>query len=83
MIKVVRESENTVKVTGDEKLYSIESAGIVVIAPMRPKSCQITFWTEEDWAKAVETEKKRIERKIQKQAKLQSVQSKNTEAKQE
>ncbi len=65
--QVIRESENTVKIVGEGKLYSMESAGVIVVSPLRPKSCTVTFWTEEEYAKAVKQAMLKAEREAKKQ----------------
>jgi pantothenate synthetase len=59
-MKIVRESDGLLTISADKKLYSLESAGIAIIAYQRIKSAQVSFWTEEEWAKEVEKAKKKL-----------------------
>lgn len=69
MVKVTK-IENGFQVVYDKQPYALESAGIVVIAPSRVKSANITFWTEEEWKQQIEKERHKVELQVAKQAGL-------------
>jgi hypothetical protein len=76
MVKVTLEKASPncfeFKVSHTDKLYAIESGGIVVISPMRVKTCQVTFWDETEWAKALEKANRKAEREQKKALLIQS-----------
>ena len=77
-MKIIRESNGLLTVTDEKKLYSLQCGNVVVIAEQRIKSAQVYFWSEEDWAKMVAKEKKRLEREIKKATTVSSKQKGET-----
>jgi hypothetical protein len=57
-MKINHESPFTLTVSSPEKLYSLENDNILVVAHQRIKTVQVSFWTEEEWAKNIEKQNK-------------------------